>query len=751
MKPTAWLLRPPQPCALALLGIAALALVLRSLDAPFVFVGDDVILDAFDGAYHARRALYSFLRFPQVLSFDPLMRYPDGAPVPLPPLYDWLLAAVARLFGDDERTFELVLAWSSPVCGALTVVPVFAIAARLAGRGGGLAAAALFALLPASTLSASVGNPDHHAAVALLGACLVALAAGLLAEGQRGALARGVGLFAARTALVLSWSGSLLYVVLGESAFLLGTLATRERALFLAQAWGNLATAAAIVPWVVASGVPLGGPFSGTELSWLHALVLSAVAVVSGGMAWSDRAGPAPDLAPLLTRLALLGLAVALPLGLVAELREGLASGLGFLSKEYASDTLEQVPLFRWLGHAPAWAPDYALQGFGFLAYAIPLVPLAFLGLAREPARRPEALLLFGWSSGLGMLAVLQMRFASDFAPTASVGFALLLGSAARLLSRRWGRRLAAVATAGAAGLLVSPALLQVHLPPLRAVSDFLLEDEPAAGRFESGISTLWRFARLVREVTPPTPGFLDPSAQPGFAVLVRPSYGHLFHYAARCATPANNLGPYLDRVKYVEVRRFFGAQNEQEALDIAARLGTRYVATFDSQGLSPKSFALQLHRSDGSANGHPHTGHFRLIAESPSGAPALNFDFPGGAPAWVIPHKLFERVAGAMLVAQVQPGARVVVGLELRTNTGRRFRWRADGLGDRSGVARVRVPFPTRGAHAPTAALGPYEIEYPGTQSRVDVGGEAVLSGAEVVVPPISARHGESLGDSFE
>ena len=89
------------PVALVLL--SALALGLRALHYAQVFPGDgSVDLMIADSAYHARRALFSFVNFPSVLVFDSYMAFPDGARVPMPPLYDWSLAAVARLFGDEE-------------------------------------------------------------------------------------------------------------------------------------------------------------------------------------------------------------------------------------------------------------------------------------------------------------------------------------------------------------------------------------------------------------------------------------------------------------------------------------------------------------------------------------------------------------------------------------------------------------------------------------------------------------------------
>jgi len=130
----------------------AVAVGIRALRFEVAFPGDGTVqFTSDDATYHARRALYSFVNFPSVLDFDPYIAYPDGAPVPWPPLYDWALAGVARLFGRSTLTFERVAVWASPVLSALTLVPVFAMGRRLGGTGVGLGAAWLFALLPASS------------------------------------------------------------------------------------------------------------------------------------------------------------------------------------------------------------------------------------------------------------------------------------------------------------------------------------------------------------------------------------------------------------------------------------------------------------------------------------------------------------------------------------------------------------------------------------------------------------------------
>src|SRR5262245_54039899 len=274
--------------------LVLLAVGVRALEWAPILPGDgSVWLLPFDGAYRARRALYTFERFPRLLRFDPYLAHPGGAVVPAPPLYDWLLGASARALGDDTATFERVAAWASPLLAGLTVLPISAAGRAVAGPGLGLAAAAIFACLPISVNYSRLGNPDHHAAVGLLGALWLAqtLALARGAAGRRTAWLWGA-LALTRAALVLSWSGSLLYLAIGDGALLgLGVLA--GRGWFAAHALGLAAGAALLAPFSAAE-VAAGQPaLTATTFSWLHVAVLAGLAGLAGSLALAERVRPA--------------------------------------------------------------------------------------------------------------------------------------------------------------------------------------------------------------------------------------------------------------------------------------------------------------------------------------------------------------------------------------------------------------------------------------------------------------------------
>jgi hypothetical protein len=206
-------------------------------------------------------------------------------------------------------------------------------------------------------------------------------------------------------------------------------------------------------------------------------------------------------------------------------------------------------------------------------------------------------------------------------------------------------------------------------------------------------------------------------------------------HYAARRPTPADGFGPYLDEEKLALVHRFYTARDEDQAKRIAAHLRARYVVTFDNQTLHPGQFHHSLHRLDGSRSDRTeHVEHFRLVAEAPWGAKPLATSFTDGLSTPVIPYKLFRRVKGAVIEARAPEGTPFSLDLKLRTNTGRRFRFRASTRADASGTARLRVPYDT-GDEEPTRAIGPYRARVGDREIELTLHASDVESGALVPI----------------
>jgi asparagine N-glycosylation enzyme membrane subunit Stt3 len=732
--------------------VFVLALVARSLGFERIFLDDgQLAFAAGDAFYHARRALHSFQYFPDLLLFDPCINYPDGARVPHPPLLDWGTAGLARLLGDTRATFERTAAWTPALLGSLAILPIAALGRRLRSAGTGLGAAAIYALLPISINYGQVGNFDHHAPAGLIGACLLLLYSMALEPDRRGrALAAPAAwLVVARLGMLLSWHGSLLYLLPGEAALVLAGALRRRPDALAAQAIGSGATAMLALPLVIllnAGMPPRDLAFSASTFSLLHVLVFAACAIVCiAQRALDERLQPA-NVARSALGLGAISAAVAILTLALPGVWSGILPALSFLGANdgYTERVVEQLPLFFSGGELGISA---AHAHMGLFAWLVPVVPFAYaLQIGRDESSRaadPRGLFLAAWSLLFGYLAYQQVRYAHDYAPAGVIGFALLLGAAAERVSERPGWPLGRAVTASAFGLLcLLPALVLHHAPVARLSWQSIRGDLADVDTALLSIGgTQVRFAQALASVTPETGACSGPEGgTPEYGVLAHVGLGHVLHYTASRATPADPFGPYIGREHFESVARFMSSEDEAEALSIAEALRTHWIATAaEVIPQAPRSMAERLHDADGSArDGLPHLAHFRLVWEGPAGGTPMAVIF-GATPDAAAPYKLFEIVPGASIEVPAAPGTPVAVEVPLETPIGRRLRHRAEAVADADGLARVRVPHAsgrsssTEVAGDRVRALGPHVVKAGERRWRVRVPESAVRRGGVV------------------
>ena len=693
-----------------------------------------------DAQYHVRRALYSWMNFPALLFRDAYLNYPDGAAISWPPLFDFTLAGLGRVFTRDPNAFQVFAAWATPLIGALTLFPVYALARRMGGSAVGVGAATLLALLPIHVTYSRVGQFDHHCAVALIGACWLLLVARLAAN-DGSSVRLGVGLFLVRLAMLLTWHGSLLYLVLAESTLWLAGAFSGRRELYRVQATSACATAAVLAPLVWVFPEPLAGAWSAIALSRVHVLAVVLVTVVSAGLWWLEgRAGhhsPSQRLA-WTAGLGLLSLAGVAALPFV---REGLEPGLRFLSMTdgVGARTGEQLPLFAILGRAegrPVWE---VWGGFGYL---IPVLPFAVLWACPREARA-MGWVLAGWCLWFGALALVQRRYGNDLAPAAAVGFALVIAAVGRRIAA-WlgGSRVAVACSCVAIGLvLLAPPLVFQFGPrlanSLRAGFDAPRARDPALATVAGSLT---RFLERVRRVTPETSGFFDDRQEPEYGVVSHANFGHAIQNVARRPTPTDPFWSFIGVANWDAAFALLAASSEAEALALARQLQARYVMT--SSSAVPGTVEGWLHYADGrETRRFSATGSFRLVTEGPKRGVHLSrsFQVAGGGqddPS-TLPYKLFERVEGAVLEVRAPPGEEVRASLRLESPSGRRIDYQSRAVANAEGVARLRVPYATGPPlHAEVAAaVGPYRVRSAGTARAVSVTEADVQSGAVVSV----------------
>ena len=735
--------------ALALGALMILAVLIRSLGFEFVFVGDHVTFPPADAQYHLRRALYTFAQFPAVLLFDPYINFPGGAPVPWPPLFDFLLGGAARLLANDHAGFERVVAWAGPACAALTLIPVYLAARLLDSRRAGLVAALCYACLPVSVTYSRVGNPDHHSAVSLVGAWLLLACLGLLRGGAgNGSVHRwGFLLGAAQIVLLYTWHGSLLYLGLANALLLAGALfASAPRSLFT-QSVAALVSAAALVPLILVSPQPLGGWFSAIALSWLHVLAMASVAGVAAQAAWITVRTPGRGPGWRLAVAALGTLTLAAIATLVPAIREGVELALQFLTQtdQVGKVTGEQNPLF---GRLRAGMAAHPLLSWGGFAYVLPLVPGIAIGWAAlGTGPRDTAVsrwFLAGWAIFWVVLALGQRRYGNDLAP----GFAVLFAMAAFALTEwlmkafaegRVRRGMEGLVVLSLLGLFLWPVVDAVYGP--RAQSSIAAVEavgSPPLRVTRAVAPSLARFMREVRRATPETSAYLSPGPVPTYGVIAHANLGHALQYGARRATATDPFWWYIGRDNWQASFGFLAASTEGEALAFADRLHGRYLVTTAEE--DPLSVAGQLHRLDGLARkSRPALTRFRLVSESLPGGRGLGQIFRP-AKNGAVAYKLFEIVPGAKVVVEALPGQAVQASLQVRSNQGRLFRYRAVGLADDEGKARLVLPYATEPSALPlrpprTEAMGAYRLEVAGQARALHVPEQAVVGGEQLRV----------------
>lgn len=726
--------KTPARFLLGLLAVAALAFAVRGLGFQWVFIGEDVVFAPGDAMYHARRVLYGFEHFPRVLFFDPYINFPGGAAVSWPPLFDFALSALGRAFTDGGRGLEVLVAWSGPVIAALTCLPVFWLGRTLATPGVGLGAAAFFAVLPVSVNYGRVGNADHHAMVAMIGAWLLLACARLACPDlTRRELARWVAALAvARAALVLTWHGSLLYVGLADGALFLAAALTGRGRLLRAELVSALGSLAIVAPVVWISPPPLGGDYSSIALSRLHVLVIGAVAALAAVLRGLARVRPPASWGERVARTAVVAVVLLGGALLLPGPREGVLPALQFLTLRDSAGELtgEQFPLFHLFGRAPR---RHAIHSWGFYAYLLPAAPVGlWWTLRRQPERVAAAGVVAGWSLVLAILTLLQRRYGNDLAVGAAVCLATVLAALGRGAAARAGwRPVAGGVLAVVLGvLLLSPPLVTQHLQRARALFVQWRAGEPPVDRARLvPAGALYRFAQAVRRVTPETAGFLDTNQQPEYGLIAHANLGHALQYVARRPTPTDPFWAYIGQRNWDHNFAFLAARSEAEALPLARALRARYVVTMPGAGQA--ELVGRLHAHDGT-RGRP-VEHFRLIVEGPVDGRPLSDIF--GEPArGRVPYKLFEIVAGAVLEVRGAPGSEVQSTVALRSPVGRRFTHRARTRVSEEGVAHLRVPYATEPT-TPVRAEGPYRVRVGERELDVPVREADVLEGATIPV----------------
>jgi len=687
----------------AMAGLFAAALAIRALPMPTVLLRDSVQPFGGDSFYHLRRIAYSIERFPDVLGFDRYLNFPSGAIAIWTPVFDWLVALLAVVWGAAPASIEMerIAVWVPPVLGAATVVVVYRIAARHLGESIGLVAGALLCVSSAHFWYSQIGFVDHHVATALVTTILLGQAMSYLnaPSGTGRSWPLGVALGAA----LWVWPGTVLHVGLVELALWIamaaGETTEPSRA---ARRFARVQCVALLLmlPAGLTSRWPQWSAFSPVVLCWFQFWLFGALALLGFGCsaAWRDRRWGSSARRRVVSS-ALLG-ASLLSCSLVAfgGLWVGAQDAWQWFGKAEAFQVLvsESQPLFRLDG---VFSIDVAAARLSYFVFVSPIALCWAANRAwRDPGPRGAKLLLIGWTAALLIATLWQKRFFNS----SSIGLAVLMAWTLVGVHRAWAARShsrgVSVAVAAIALLLLLPSLASYR----GYLSNFRGDDKIAGSHLELATNVAIATSAFIDRETPPTAGWLDSDALPEYGVMCPWPIGHIVEYVARRPTVTDGFGDDLGGENFELAARYYAA-GETEALEIAERLAVRYTIAQRSDvflgfAAGPDSMLRALFNRDGSEPAVPVAAEpnaptpvqalsrHRLLYESaPPGDRSRERESL---------FKLFEIVAGAELVGRAAPGQRVRASVPLRTNRKREFVYRTSVHADDTGAFALRVPY---------------------------------------------------------
>ncbi|MGK2856856.1 MAG: hypothetical protein ACSLFQ_06590 [Thermoanaerobaculia bacterium] len=439
-----------RPAALILiaiwLSVFAIALGLRTANAPVALRDGIPVLSPNDDLYHAKRILHTVENYPSMLRFDP-DRNVTGAFCPWPPLWDFSVATLLRLLGLRGIEALSLGAWFAPLLGSIFAATLGALLARRLGAVAGLVAGLGIAVSIPLVFVAQLSRFDHHVVEGPLMIAIAIATAVIVRDGEERVRLGLAGLLAASLCAALFVQTAL---ILGAAlAFAIILLLGARRAMFVEGAVAFGVTALAVEGYRLT--LPDDYPFDPWFLGSLHALVLGAAAAALLLAATPLLMRRSPVWRALLAAIPPTVALLAIP-----AIRRGLSKGGGFLGGDrWLSTIAEFQPYFN--DPPTRWLDSLVLAPF------FVVVPLAVSAWRRRETGR-LAIALF--AIAYAILAVSSRRLVYIAIPLAA-----LAGSFAFESAHRLGRR--GIMAWTAALVVLAPALATaVYLPSAKRPPD---------------------------------------------------------------------------------------------------------------------------------------------------------------------------------------------------------------------------------------------------------------------------------------
>jgi hypothetical protein len=206
----------------------------------------------------------------------------------------------------------------------------------------------------------------------------------------------------------------------------------------------------------------------------------------------------------------------------------------------------------------------------------------------------------------------------------------------------------------------------------------------------------LERVGRWLKENTPTTEGYLDPTVRPAYGVLSAWGHGHQLRYYAERPMVEDNFGPYAGGAGFAQARAYYASRDEAAGAEIADRLGARYVvAAPQGSGQSwPERGSLATRLALRPGEPLPALSRHRLVFAADDSDLARE----PGRPPWTV--AVYEVVQGARVVGRAPGASRVSVELSLPLGSGPPLRYRAVAAVGATGEYEMRLPYPSEAGY---------------------------------------------------
>lgn len=664
-----------------------------------------------DPHYHARRVINTVVNYPHLPVYDSYLSYPNGGYCIWPPAFDFICASVIYGVYWGKPTIKQV-EWGCALfpifLGLIVIFMVYLLTKLVIDQRTALWAAIFTAVLPSMVIWSRLGYFDHHIAESLV---LITITFFLTQSNHEDKVAI-IGLGLTMGLGMLMWQGVILFVGI---AFLV--LLLRRHYKFF---WSFALNLVIILPFCIKTHFP-DSPFSYRGLSMLHILLLCLACSILLGIHLLRRRSIYSYIIGIIM-LGLFGFLVLSP---------SFVKGFAFIVKKdpWLANIIEFQPLIVQSGF---WETITANRLYGRAYFLWPIL-LILLYMTKRNCR---IFILCSLILFTGLMAFLGRRYTCWFAPFYAIILAYGFMKIWDLFEKKKNLKLVRYPLTAILAVVIFEPILK------HSYENRWLSPNP-----EEITAYEW-----IRDHTPPTAYYYQPTKHPEYGIMCFWGDGHHLLYYARRPITASNFGN--DVPNFNITNQFYLSESESEASSIMDSLRCHYVylsgwqyclryaaiylnrppstyldfyPVLDNRGLITtvmmptdrgyKTTISRLQYNMGNSfylknNYFPPYRHYRLL-------------FIGGKNEEI---KFYEYVSGAVILATTQPGKSGIIELDVRIGDVM-FTYRDSLNAAENGIWKTIVPYPAD-------AVNPYRLTINGKIHTIIVPESAIKNHDTIKVP---------------